>query len=43
MVAQEQVLEHEVLAVTEEANGDSEQEPKQFKHADSIQDRRPGS
>ncbi len=43
LVTEEEVLDHEALAVAKEANQDVEQEPKEFKHEDKIQDRKSGS
>ena len=43
LVTEEEVLDHEALAVAEEANQDVEQEPKEFKHEDRIPDRKSGS
>jgi hypothetical protein len=43
LVMEEEVLEYEVLAAAEEANEDVEQEPKEVKQEDRIQDRKSGS
>jgi hypothetical protein len=41
LVAQEQVLEHEVLARAQPGQDSREQQPEEFKHAFRIADSRP--